>query len=338
MVFVYDNRSVREVWGLHTLAMLLGLAACTGSATDTAVTNPNNSAAGGQAGQGGSSGSSGGTGGVVGIGGSAVAGGTGGTGGVGGAPPARRICDGSDEIRFAWVLPTDPTRELPFTATLYDLGVDFFYVNGKCHYWTDEPLENNDRFQVWRPFREGTMTEEQEKILHDEVGYDDFGSQGPRCSGGLAQDQTPTKFWDGFAVHVCLGAPEIPPGWPALRAALYEGGTPMTAGVRIEVGLLSAALVPSDSPVYPWPLAKEAAAFATDYSESVSFGKSFLISDSAEAAALRSLRDKAIADATVSPGFFYNIIYVEPNGTMVAIRDDLPFTRPGDGLWEPPAP
>jgi hypothetical protein len=63
----------------------------------------------------------------------------------GDAAPTRRICDGSDDIRLAYRVPVQPTRVLAFTAELYDLGADFLYVDGHCHYWLQEPSSRRVR-------------------------------------------------------------------------------------------------------------------------------------------------------------------------------------------------
>jgi hypothetical protein len=250
---------------------------------------------------------------------------------TGDAAPARRICDGSDGIRLAYWVPVQPTRVFAFTAELYDLGGEFLYVDGHCHYWLQEP-DPTDKYVVWRPYREGVLTAVQEAALHDTVSYDDFAAGAPPCMGPLASDASPERVWDGIAVHSCNGILQAPVGWP-MRGELAASATPMTGAMRVMVGSES---VPDNAPVYPWPLAGTPASYEIEYQASMAFGKSTLVTDAAEVAALRALRDRAIADVIVAPGYFYNIIFVEPKGTAISMRDDVPFANQPGGLWAPP--
>jgi hypothetical protein len=257
---------------------------------------------------------------------------TGDTGTTGDAPAApRRICDGSDDIRLAYSVPVNPTRVLAFTADLYELGAEFLYVDGHCHYWMREPLPA-DRFGAWRAYREGELTAAQEAELHDAVSYDDFTAGAPPCMGPLAQDASPTLLWDGRMTHTCRGILQAPADWP-MRIELARSTTPMTGPMRVMVGSQS---VSPGAPIYPWPLAGTPASYEIDYAASMRFGVSTLVTDPAELAALRGLRDRAIADGITSPGLFQGAINVEPSGTVISMRDDVPFANQSGGLWAPP--
>lgn len=219
-----------------------------------------------------------------------------------------------------------------FTAVLFDLGVDFLYVDGHCHYWVQEPGSTNDPFSAWRAYREGTLSPVQESALHDAVSYDDFARGAARCpdrSGTF--DGSTTVVWDGASVSTCYGGfSGVDPDWP-MRMALYQAATPMKAGVRIMVGRQDAA---KDFPVYHWPLAQPPSAYETEYTRGLKLGQSVLITSAADAAALRALREQALADVATTP--FAGEILLDPRGWALSLRDDLPFTRPADGLWEPP--
>jgi len=253
---------------------------------------------------------------------------------AGDVPPApRRICDGSDGIRLAHWFPVSPTRVAAFTAELYELGTEFLYVDGRCHYWMQEPLET-DRFGAWRGWREGQLTSAQETALHDAVSYDDFLGGAPPCKGPLAQDQTPEVLWDGRAVYSCNGVSQVPADWP-IRNELVATTVPMTGAMRVMVGSQS----PNPGvPIYPWPLAGAPATYEIDYGASMAFGVSTLITDATDLAALRSLRDQAIADGIATPGHVWDAIPVEPTGTAISMRDDVPFANQPGGLWAPPPP
>jgi hypothetical protein len=107
----------------------------------------------------------------------------------------------------------------------------------------------------------------------------------------------------------------------------------MNGPMRVMVGRQS---VPPAAPIYPWPLAGPPASYEIDYSASMAFGVSTLITDPTELAALRSVRDRAIADGIVAPGHFYDAIFVDASGTVISMRDDVPFANQAGGLWAPP--
>jgi len=244
---------------------------------------------------------------------------------------SRRICDGSSSIRLAYRVYVPTGREPAFTAVLWELGSDFLYVDGGCHYWVQEP-SLSDKYKPWRTYREGILTAAQETALHDLVWYDDVASGASACVGPLAVDASPIQLWDGATVHVCNGNLQVAADWP-MRSALFAAGSSMTGSVRVEVGQNP---YPDDAKIYAWPLEAAPATYEIQYAQSTSAGQSSLITDAAEVDALRTLRDQAIADATVAPGHFYDAICVQPKGWVIAVRDDLPFTNRSDGLWSPP--
>jgi hypothetical protein len=223
----------------------------------------------------------------------------------------------------------NPGRVDSYTATLYELGASFLYVDGHCHYWVSKP--SYDDVMWWRPFREGVLTPSQESILHDIASYDDFAHHAPSCKGPLASDGSPARFWDGISVNVCNGALDAPEDWPG-RAALFAAGTDMSGPVRIEVGKDN----PTDNTkIYPWPLAKPPSDYEVDDAHSMSFGQSVLITAPEDVAALRALRAQAVADTESKVTFLLVKIYVEPKGYVISIRDDVPFTD-ARGMWSPP--
>jgi hypothetical protein len=252
------------------------------------------------------------------------------------AAPPRRICDGSAGIRLAYRDSINSGMEPPFTAVLYDLGADFLYVDGHCHYWVGSPLRltatQDNPYYAWRPYREGVLTDDQERRLHDAVSYDDFRVSGPACPSSAPADASVIQLWDGLTVHSCRGGPTGVAGdWP-MRVELYGSGLPMTGAMRVEVGQEP---VPPGEKLYPWPLASGPATYAIAYSRSMSVGQSTLISEPSDVAALRTLREQMLTDQAATD-YFPGIILVEPEGYVLALRDDLPFTRMADGLWAPP--
>jgi hypothetical protein len=248
-----------------------------------------------------------------------------------------RICDASSDIRLAFTYEVDVGQTLPYTSTLYELGSDFLYVDGGCHYWLQEPSSIVDGYGVWRPYHDGNLTSALERELHDLVGYDDF-SAGPvahSCSNVVAIHQSPARLWDGRAHHICSSALDVPADWP-LRTELWNAGTSLAAALRIQVGNT---IIGPNATVYEWPLDLSPEEYLIEYGDT----KSFVVDDLDAAAALRSLRDRAIAEATVAPGLFVGFIPVALAGSTVdrqncyvlSMRDDVPFTD-AQGMWSPP--
>jgi hypothetical protein len=145
-------------------------------------------------------------------------------------------------------------------------------------------------------------------------------------------DAPPEKVWDGRMVYSCNGSLQAPADWP-MRSELAASTAPMTGPMRVMVGQES---VGPGAPIYPWPLTGAPASYEIDYAASMAFGLSTLVTDATELAALRSLRDRAIADGIAAPGYFYDAIYVQPSGTVISVRDDVPFANQPGGLWAPP--
>jgi hypothetical protein len=214
---------------------------------------------------------------------------------------------------------------------LHELGYEFLYVDGHCHYWVNEPSTVVDDYRAWRPYREGVLTTEQEMALHDVVSYDDPGRR-PSCIPLATTDVPLIELWDAIDAATCRGNLEGPPDWP-MRAELFAKGRNMMAAMRIVVGKEPA---PADAPRYPWVLDDPPDSYVVDYARGLMTGQSKAVVDVAQASALRLLRAQVVDDATKAPGYFYGIIYLDRPGLALVIRDDLPFTIRADGLWSPP--
>jgi hypothetical protein len=246
---------------------------------------------------------------------------------------ARRICDGSDDIRLAYELGGGGIIEA-YTIAVVELGWQFLYVDGHCHYWVQRPDLGDgdvDPSGQLAPFREGVLTRDQEASLHAATWYDDFAHAAPKCPErpGLF-DASTELFWDGAAVHGCYGGFDFGQGWPS-QSELWDAGTPMAGALRFEVGQSSVA---DDQPKYAWPLASPLADYETPYERSSVAGQTKLVTEPAELAALRDLRARAKAE--YRPGRFNPaVIALQPKGWVLVVRDDLPFTRRTDGLWQP---
>jgi hypothetical protein len=172
------------------------------------------------------------------------------------------------------------------------------------------------------------LTAADERRLHDAVSYD--GRAADTCAPRVpAADAGGAFFWDGSERRSC--ADDSFEASASIRAGLYDAGTAVAGSMRIQVGKDSY----SDPPVvYQWPLGTPIDQFLTENGET----GSFRIDEAAAVAALRSLREHAIADAEASSGDFLGVIAVGSPGVDVSyfmsLRDELPFVGP-EGSWLP---
>lgn len=247
----------------------------------------------------------------------------------------RRVCDGSDSIRFATWVSVSLSRVPTFEADQLELGREFIFVDGRCHYWVQSPgaMEPDDFLSPWRPYREGVLSDQDEQALHDLVSYDDL-SRAPICITTTVSDGDPIAIWDGNTQHFCEGRLlNVSPDWP-MRRHLFDAGIEMTGPLRLEVGQLP--VVPGAT-VYEWPLDNPPSYYEIAYSLGMKAGQSRLIAETSEVATLRAFRRHILDDAmTRSAELFYQVVFVKPNGYAVTMRDDLPFTDSVTGLWSPP--
>jgi hypothetical protein len=239
----------------------------------------------------------------------------------------RRICDGSAGIRLAMGY-GGGGPPFPYTSVLSELGYDFLYVDGSCHYWAHQPLSVADEYYLWRPYREGVLTPADEQRLHDAVSYD--GAPAVACVPRAAVFDAGAAFlWDGRGLRSC--ADDVFDATGPFRAELFGAGTAVTGPMRIQVGQDS---YPEPPVVYDWPLAAPIGHFVIEYGQTLSFR----IDDATGATALRSLRDQAIEASEASSRYFIGTIAVRSSdgneSYFMSLRDELPFAS-ADGLWVP---
>jgi hypothetical protein len=238
------------------------------------------------------------------------------------------ICDGSTSIRLAYRLMDG--RSGAFSGVLNELGWDFLYVDGMCRYWVNEPSTVVDDYRMWRSFRTGTLTGHQEKALRASTSYHNLASE-PKCTLTDTVDASTIQLWDGIRSQLCQGSLGVAPDWP-MRNELYNGGVSVAGAMRVIVGRQS---IPADARTYLWDLAKAPETYLVGYDEALLPGRSGLVVDAKDAEALRAVRNNAIDDALVAPGFFYGVIPIAQTEFVMVMRDHLPFCRPVDGLWDP---
>jgi hypothetical protein len=239
----------------------------------------------------------------------------------------RRICDGSAGVRLAIVY-GGGGPPLPYTSVLSELGYDFLYVDGTCHYWAHQPVSVADEYSLWRPYREGVLTPADEQRLHDVVSYD--GAPAGTCVPQTGVfDAGSTVLWDGRESRSC--ADDVFAASGPLRTELFESATAVTGPMRIQVGKDS---YPEAPVVYDWPLAVPIGQYVIEYGET----RSFRIEDVTATSALRALRDQAIEASEASSQYFMGVIAVRSPGDdesyFMSLRDELPFSV-ADGSWVP---
>jgi hypothetical protein len=249
-------------------------------------------------------------------------------------PERRRICDGSSDVRLA-VAYQATTSALPNRIVLLgDLGFEFLFVDGACHFWVQQPGATPDEYLLWRPYREGTLTASLEESLHVAAGYDDVVAA-HECIGGRPIDAPVLTVWDGKGWNACDGSLAVPPNWP-LRDQLFAIGAELDGPVRLQV---KREIIAEDALVYEWPIESPIESYVVDYSEA----SSFRITDSDSVSRLRTLRDIALTEAAASPGYFSGAIAIKPSDSyvpgldeayMLIMRDELPFTD-ASGKWIP---
>jgi hypothetical protein len=244
------------------------------------------------------------------------------------AAAPRRICDGSSEIRLA-IGYGGGGNVISFTSVLYEVGIDFLYVDGTCHYWAQQPISIVDEYYAWRPYREGVLSSEQERQLYDSVGYDNVTTSSCASRPVVTDGGGGPFLWDGREFHPCFD-------WTAtandaLRTDLFDAATAVTGPMRIQVGRQS---IGPNTPVYEWPLDAPIEQYVIADGET----RSFRIDDAAAVTALRAFRMQGIADAEVAPGFFAGAIAIGPRegdaSYVMSLRDELPFVG-AQGSWLP---
>ena len=216
----------------------------------------------------------------------------------------------------------------PYTSVLSELGYDFLFVDGNCHYWAHQPSVVVDELAQWRPYREGVLAPVDEQRLHDAVSYD--GVPTDACAPPEPVFDAGAAFlWNGREGSPCADDIYVASG--SLRLELYEAATAVTGPMRIQVGKDS---YPDPRVVYDWPLAMPVEQFVIDYEETTSFR----VDDVAAVAALRSLREQVMAGAEASPAAFPGLVAIRSSGSnetyYMSMRDELPFVD-ADGRWQP---
>jgi len=269
-----------------------------------------------------------GTGGSGGSGGSSVVAGSGGQAGGGAASAGAALCDGSEDVRFAWFVGGG------FVSTYYSFtasrGLGFLAIDGQCRFWrSTEPggvvyagaLDPDDAEAF-------ASTLDYERVL----GIGTFEDP-PDCSdGGTDVIWTPESRIT-CSCGPCSDNPSAPSGWTVAFRTMsdarlddwFGAGQPMTGPARMV--LLAFDDNPSDpNPLLPWPLSRAPRA-SEFYSAPAAIDESagVDIADPDELSLLRATRATYLARM---PGFDHTqLVYITPSSTSafdMLLRDEVP--------------
>lgn len=249
--------------------------------------------------------------------------------GATGSTSAAVLCDGSDDVRFLFVLPgSDGLSGYPSFATVR--GEGFVAIDGQCRFWS----ANGATQRVLS----GTLSADSAASFARAIGYEQFAEyplyddqQG--CTGtGL------TRIWSPAGRAHCICACQEDPdleGWlqvintmsdPGVKE-LFANGQSLTSPLQLALIGYPRIL---DVPV-PWPLSRAPTQNEIYYSPD--FDPPFLdessgakITDPGELSALRATRDNYVGGA---PQDFTPLVWTDPETQQPAwfhmiLRDELP--------------
>jgi hypothetical protein len=234
------------------------------------------------------------------------------------------LCDGTDELALAILLDGQLGRRPSHSGVLYELGQPFLYVNGACHYWVSS-WNSDDALQEWRPWLTGELDDAERHMLSELVTPSKLDALLPSCRRSPSGDQPSVGFansmrslWctnqDGLVGETWNNAAEI-------ARTLHERGTETSDGIRVLVGTDGTGPV-TNVPPYAWPLAQPIDDFVGDSTDPAKMGSggSFLVTDHASTAALRSLRNDFLRDQELQKGGREPGIQIE-GGYTVYLRE-----------------
>ncbi len=200
----------------------------------------------------------------------------------------RRICDGSDGLRFAYRRFIGFALPAPYRI-FSELGGPFLYIDGHCHYWvsdahaisadqdirtgvldaaSEERIAQATHFASW-PALENAFTCTEQPPLDGGGTFFSDGSFRPMCPYCVSEAVSEL-------VEMCGGATD------ALQAQLFAQGQPLDGPVRL---FMSTQSVASEPGRVDWPLASDPAAIAAATTQ-----VTLRIDDLADARVLRALR------------------------------------------------
>lgn len=266
------------------------------------------------------------SGGSGGSGGASVVAGSGGQGG--GAASAAALCDGSEDVRFAWVAGGG------FVSGYYSFstsrGLGFLAIDGQCRFWRST--------QPGGVVSEGVLEPDDAAAFASTLDYERVLRVGryeapPACTdGGTNVIWTPESRMT-CTCGPCSDNPSAPSGWTVAFRTMtdarlddwFGNAQPMTGPARMLL-LSFADSAPEPNPVLPWPLARAPRASEFDAERaSIEESSGVELSDPDELSLLRATRATYLERV---PGSDHTQLAYITAGSISAfdmlLRDELP--------------
>lgn len=254
------------------------------------------------------------------------------------------ICDGSSELRLAFVLTGGGLIDNELERAL---GFQYLYVLGTCEYYVLPPLTGVQ----WPDARTGVIDEATEEALSRAIDYGGIPAlAGSYTTDGLF-DGTTLLVTDFTSTVSCYGGCEQgPPAAQALWSAqtewlkkLWDQGEPLLGALRISV--VATASAPSSESAPEWPLAIDPASIAAEDSIDANF-PTVRVDAEPDLSTLRALRQQYREDDLPpdAPNYLINYGFLlfhdvgGPDLFRLWIRDSLPIEDADGHIALPPPP
>jgi hypothetical protein len=195
----------------------------------------------------------------------------------------------------------------PTTSVQYELGEDYIFVDGQCHFWA-MAWGVSDPLGEWSAIHEGALDGNTERMLAVDSHYADWGTLTGRWGAVDSFDASTIVFHDTEHAIGCVSPCEKPgPGDDPARFAqvqqmyqnqqswvqkLYQQGTSSTGPMRIAVFKQKDNAYPGVQRV-AWPLSVPLDAVVDDVLNAGT-GRSHLVDMVGDTASLRDLRGKLV--------------------------------------------
>jgi hypothetical protein len=262
---------------------------------------------------------------------------TGDTTETGGEPLDRNLCDGSQDLRLAWV---HGGGGLIAAEIQREIGFYYLYVRGDCHYWV-VPFQRPPEIEVFETHT-GVLDEAAEAELAELVRYGEWDGLAGHWPEPGGADIPTTYVHDGEQMIVCDG---ICPEAPAPVVAIEEAGFSKflelwQAGEALDDAPMRVLATPvsSDAPGehVPWTVDLALADIAVSPEVAMQQGVSTLIEDPETAVALREFR--AMHADGLADFFEFNVDVGPDESYALYLRDTVPFEDAQGLVPTPPWP
>jgi hypothetical protein len=222
------------------------------------------------------------------------------------AGPGRdTLCIDTDDLRLAFFVDGQVERRPSYSATLYELGQPYLYVDGHCRYWSSS-WNWDDSLQEWRPVHTGKLSAAEASMLMQQTWYGRLEMLAATCKGGSTQSDAsrPIVSNGQYAARCAHGSAEfqkVTDDLSRTAAALYERGVEEKGfGVWVAVGPDSTPV--TKVPPRAWPIDRDIADFIVPRDKTSDAGLAVHVTDEAQATTFRSMRDAFLQEqAALNP-------------------------------------